>query len=189
MSLDPRSDAELVIAYRAGDERVFAFLVARYLTSLYRFLLRMTRDEHAAEHLAQETFLKAWRHLARFNAEKSFKTWLFSIAHHTAIDYLRKHHAIPFTHLETEDQPDFGSTIADTKELPDSILAQQDMAKTLEGGLATLPTRTRSAILMHEREDMTFQEIADATREPMNTVKSRHRRALATLREYLRGRL
>ena len=63
MSLDSRSDVELIIAYRAGDESVFAYLVARYLTSLYRFLVHMTQDRHIAEDLAQETFLKAWKHL------------------------------------------------------------------------------------------------------------------------------
>jgi RNA polymerase sigma-70 factor (ECF subfamily) len=189
MSLDPRSDAELVIAYRAGDERVFAFLVARHLTSLYRFLLRMTSDPHTAQDLSQETFLKAWKHLSTFDAGKSFKTWLFSIAHHTAIDHLRKHRPVPFADLEDEDLPDFSATIADTRELPHTVLERQDLGRILEDGLATLPPKTRATILMHEREDMTFQEIADATKEPMNTVKSRYRRALASLRERLLGTL
>ena len=129
--------------------------------------------------------MKAWKHLPRFDVTKSFKTWLFSIAHHTAIDHLRKRHAIPFAQLEHEDLPDFSATISDTRELPDVLLARQDVADILEESLMILPVEIRSTILLHEREGMTFQEIADATKTPMNTVKSRYRRALTVLRKHL----
>lgn len=189
MSPDLRSDTELVIAYRAGDEAVFAFLVERHLTNLYRFLVRMTQDRHSAEDLVQETFLKAWKNLPRFDAHKSFKTWLFSIAHHAAIDHLRKQRAVPFARLENEDEPDFSATIPDTKELPDAVLSRRDLADLLEESLQTLPSETRSTILLHEHEGLTFQEIADATQTPMNTVKSRYRRALSVLRRHLLGKV
>ncbi len=189
MSPDPRSDAELIVAYRAGEEMAFTYLVVRYLGDLYRFLVHLTGDRHFAEDLCQETFLKAWKHLERFDIKKSFKPWVFTIAHHAAIDYLRKQRPTPFAMLEREDLSDFGATIPDQQDLPDVLLAHKDLAKILEQGLAVLPFNTRSTVLLHQQEGLTFQEIADAMQEPLNTVKSRYRRALSTLKQYLTDKI
>jgi RNA polymerase sigma-70 factor (ECF subfamily) len=185
--MDQRNDHELIVAYRNGENAALSALITRHTDAVHRFLVRMVGDVHAAEDLTQETFLKAWRHLGRFDRTKSFKTWIFSIARNAAIDHLRKKDPIAFSRLETDEHPDFSDTIADSRPLADDILQLEDIGRRLEAALGTLKPNARAVILMHETEDMTFQEIADAVHEPMDTVKSRYRRAIAVVRSVLEG--
>lgn len=184
--METRSDGELITLYRKGDERALSILIQRHLDAVYRFARRMTGDVAMAEDIAQETFLKVWRNLGRFQTTKSFKTWVFSIAKNTAIDALRKKDPITFSRLETEDRSDFSDTIPDRQPLALDVLQQQESADILYKALLTLPPKSRSIVLMHDAEAITFQEIADVMREPMNTVKSRYRRALEVLRKLIK---
>jgi len=189
MSLDSRSDLQLIEAYLANDEESFAYLVERYLPSIYRFLARLLGDTQLAEDASQETFLKAWKHLHSFDQNRSFKTWLFSIARNTAIDQLRKQRTPTFSDIEANVSGDPEEYAIDPTPLPSALLERKELATLLEQGLATLPPTTRTIILLHETEEMTFQEIAEILQEPMNTVKSRYRRALHQLRTFLTERL
>jgi len=183
--MDLRPDTELIASYRKGDDGALAVLIRRHTDPVFRFIVRMVGDAHVAEDLVQETFLKTWKNLARFDVKRPFRTWVFSIARNAAIDHLRKKDAVTFSSLEREDGTDFAGSIQDGQPLPDELLEREVDAKRIEEALASVPPRSRSVILMHETEDMTFQDIADATGEPMNTVKSRYRRALDTLRKHL----
>ncbi len=186
--MDPRSDAELITEYRQGDERAFTLLVERYLLSVYRFLFHLSRSAAIADDLTQETFVKVWRHLSRFQTTKSFQTWVFSIARNTAIDFFRKKQPIVFSQLEDEEREYFENTIQDERPLPTEILDRQVDAEELQNALQTISPPAKAVVLMHDLEDMTFQAIADATNESMNTVKSRYRRALLRLREYFNAK-
>lgn len=183
--METLSDIDLIKLYRKGNDLALSILIQRHLASVYRFVLRMVGDAALAEDIVQETFLKAWRHLAKFNAAKSFKTWVFSIAKNATIDQVRKKNPIVFSQLEKEDDSNFSDAIPDQQPLADEILERADAASVLADALSKLPLKTRSIILMHDTEDLTFQDIADAVGEPMNTVKSRYRRALDVLRKHL----
>lgn len=183
--MDQRTDHELVLAYRRGEDGAFAVLIQRHLSPLYGFLRRLVNDAAVAEDLTQDAFVKAWKNLARFNPSKPFKPWLFAIARNTAFDYFRKRKAVTFSEIENDDVPDLAGVIADERPLPDEILAREDVAARLEQALGSLPPHARSVVLLHETEDMTFQDIAETVGEPLNTVKSRYRRALAALRKAL----
>lgn len=173
------TDEALVAQYLSGDDRAFARLVERHSPSLYRFLARLTLDEAAADDLVQETFLRAWRNLARFDASRTFVPWLFAIARNVAFDSLRKRRAVLFSDLPEEpDEPD-------TEPLPDEIYARAESAERLQEALAQLPAERRAIVLMHDEEGFTFEEIGEALGKPMNTIKSHYRRALAALRELL----
>ncbi|MFZ2804397.1 MAG: sigma-70 family RNA polymerase sigma factor [Patescibacteria group bacterium] len=179
------SDAELIEAYGHGDERSFELLVNRHLPAVYRFLLRMTADPHTAEDLTQETFLKAWRHLNRFDRSKSFSTWLFTIGKNTVLDFFKKKRAIPFSEIDAgnpDDTDGFESSLADLSPLPSDLAERAELGKRLEALLATLPPAQRMAIVLHETEGLTFREVADILGEPLDTVKSRHRRGMIALR-------
>ncbi|HWR00019.1 MAG TPA: sigma-70 family RNA polymerase sigma factor [Candidatus Methylomirabilis sp.] len=187
--MEQKSDHELIAAYREGGDDALDILVRRHLAAVYRFLHRMVGDVQAAEDLTQEAFVKAWRRLSTFDSSRSFKAWLFAIARNTAVDYFRKRKAVVFAALEDDEMPDISAAIADERPLPDEVLERGDMAAQLESALGALPPKARSVVLLHETEEMTFQEISDATGEPLNTVKSRYRRALALLRKKLTDRL
>jgi RNA polymerase sigma-70 factor (ECF subfamily) len=79
----------LVVGARNGDVEAFRELLEHFEERVFRFVVRMLRNAHDAEDVTQDTFVKAWRHLARFRPEHSFSTWLFTIARHTALNHLR----------------------------------------------------------------------------------------------------
>ncbi len=183
--MDHATDADLIRLSQQGDDTALAFLIERYFSATYRFLARMLNDRAIAEDLTQETFIKVWKSLARFDAEKAFKPWLFSIARNTAIDYIRKKQPFSFSSLEDEEDRAFTDSIPDVQPLPSSLLEQKDLGNQLTQALTHLSPLARSIVLMHETEDLTFQEIADTLKEPLNTVKSRYRRALLLLQTKL----
>ena len=189
--MENRDDAELIRAYREGDEDAFEILVSRYVGPVYRFAFRLVRNSRDAEDISQEAFLKTWKHLKRFDAAKSFKAWIFAITRNAAIDFIRKKNPITFAALEhdgSEEGDHYAFDVEDTRPLPDEIVARMQDAEALDGALAELSPNARAVILMHDGEGLTFQEIADAVHEPMNTVKSRYRRGVETLKTRFTGR-
>ncbi|HEU0050871.1 MAG TPA: sigma-70 family RNA polymerase sigma factor [Patescibacteria group bacterium] len=181
------SDAELIAAYRHGDKEALEILIKRYLAPVYRFLLRLVHNQETANDLSQETFFKAWRSLWRFDAKRSFKTWLFTIAKNTAFDYLKKKKAFVFSELDgPEDGQTFDERIPDERPLAFELIEQHDQAQFVNQILALVSPQARSIILMHDGEDMTFQEISSVMHESLNTVKSRYRRALLLLQKKMK---
>lgn len=189
--MDERDDVDLIRAYRKGDERSFETLVARYVGPIYRFAFRIVRNARDAEDVSQEVFLKTWKHLNRFDVSKSFKAWIFAIARNASIDFVRKKDPLTFTSLERDagDEGDrYAFDVEDWRPLPDEIVARMQDAEALDGALAEISPNARAVILMHDGEGLTFQEIADAVHEPMNTVKSRYRRGVESLKAHFAGR-
>lgn len=184
--MDTLSESQLIEAYRHGEANAFDALVKRHIGPIYRYLFRITQDQHSAEDLAQETFIKAWKNLSRFDIKRPFNVWLFTIARNTAFDYLKKKKALTFSDLEGQEGEDtFAESIKDERPLSLEVLENKERAADLDAALAQLPPNTRSVVLLHNTENMTFQEIAEAMNEPLNTVKSRYRRALESLRKLL----
>lgn len=182
-----RTDVELVQATLAADEAAFAVLLERYLSLIKGFLFQLTRDREVAEDLTQETFIKAWKHLRRFDQKRSFKTWLFTIAHNNARDFFRKHKEISFTALSSDEENNFGEDIADQNILSDEVLARSDVVHEIDQVLAEMPVAYRTLLLLHFREDLSLQEIATMLGEPYNTIKSRYFRSIKWLQKGIIG--
>ncbi len=179
-------DAQLIAAYRSGDDAAFSTLVRRYLPLVYRFAYRLTGTAQDAEDVAQVTFVKAWRNLKRYRTDASFKAWLFAIARNTAFDVLRKRREITFTGVEdAEGNNPLLDSLADPGPLPDELVARVQDAEVLEGVLRELPLSQRTVLLLRYQEQLPFEEISQVVGQPLNTVKSHHRRALIALRNIL----
>ena len=130
-----KTDEELVTDSLSGNEDAFALLVTRHLRMVYSFALRSAGD--GAEDIAQDTFLKVWKNLPRYEPRSAkFKTWLMRIARNTVVDYLRRKKSVAFSHFANEagdsplmDAPDDGP-------LPDELVARaqdaRDVRKVLE---------------------------------------------------------
>ncbi len=180
------NDEQLIKQYLDGDEKALEILVQKYLKQIYNFVFRMTRNAHDAEDIAQEVFLKTWKNLKKFDKNKSFKAWLFRIAKNASIDFLRKKKIIPFSDFSNDDGENMiAENIIDEAPLPDEIFERKDLAQTLTKATDKLPLNYRAVLYLYYNNQLTFQEIADSLDEPMNTIKSRHRRALAMLRKML----
>ncbi len=189
MAMDGRTDEQLVADYLRGEDGAFDRLVERYLPVLYRFLARFTASRADAEDAAQDAVLKAWKGIGSYDRRRPFRTWLFTIAKNAAVDQLRKKNPTAFSALAREEEERIAEEVPDGQPLPDALVQRAQAAHLLEEAITALPPKARVAVLMHDTEGLTFQEIAEVLREPMNTVKSRYHRAVKALERTLRGRL
>lgn len=180
MELD---DNQLVKNYLEGNDKAFEELVKKYLKPIYNFLYRMAGDRQTAEDLAQDTFFKAWKNLRRFDQDRNFKTWLFTVAKNTAFDFFKKKKGLPFSTFTDDEGKNWLENMAGENILPDEILAREDITKELEEKLKEIPEYYRIILLLRYKEDFSLREITEILGEPYNTVKSRHQRALARLKK------
>jgi len=90
------SDQELIKGYLNGNEQALAVLLDRYIKPLHTFVYHLVGGNSEADDVVQETCVKLWRSLKKYDSQKNFKTWIFQIAKNTAIDYLRKKRPSPF---------------------------------------------------------------------------------------------
>ena len=151
----------------------FDELVRQHLPAIYRYAQRFTGNRDTAEDIAQETFVKAWKNLKRYDTSRSFSAWLYAIAQRTAIDYLRK---------KTEEP--LPEDILDTAPSMPEILDMARRDQVLAGATAQLPSEYR-AVVQLRLQDLKFHEIAERLKKPLNTVKSQYRRALGLLKPVL----
>jgi RNA polymerase sigma-70 factor (ECF subfamily) len=181
--MNDRNDEALVTWALAGDDMAFAELLRRYLSPIGNFLYQLVRDRDTAEDLTQETFLKAWKNLRRFDRSRSFRTWLYVIARNTAFDHFKKKKEIPFAVFGDDDEE--GNTLLDIQDeeiLPLAALERDDIVSELEEKLSSMPPEYRAILLLRFREDFSLAEIAVIQGEPYNTTKSRYLRAIRMLR-------
>lgn len=171
------SDETLIKQFQDGDQQAFVVLTTRYFDALYRYSYRFLKDTAGTEDVVQDTFIKVWKSMNSFNEGMKVKPWIYRIAHNTAIDYLRKKKAIPFSVLETEEE----EVIADDSfSLMEQTIAKEErelLTQKIEG----LPVQYKEVVLLRAEEGLTFEEISMVLNKPMNTVKSLYRRALQKL--------
>lgn len=179
-------EAQLIANYFAGDEKSLEVLIKSYLKPIYSFVYRYVGSEQEAEDITQEVFVKVWRNLKKFDRSKKFKTWIFSIAKNTSIDYLRKKKAIPFSNFKNEEGENILiETLTDPAPLPNEIFERASIAEMLNSVMQQLSPKYRMVLFLRYNDHFNFREIAEALDEPINTIKSRHRRALILLKKLL----
>lgn len=182
-------DAELVERVVDGDGDAFRQLVERYQRPVYGLLLRMVRTPALAEDLAQETLIKAYRAIATFDRSRRFSSWLFKIAHNTAIDHLRKK-SPPTVTLETDDDErldPLASLAAPESRSPEAQAAGRDLAEALQEALMELRPDYREAILLRFQQGLPYEEIAEVLDLPLGTVKTHLHRARKQMAATLRA--
>jgi RNA polymerase sigma-70 factor (ECF subfamily) len=181
-----KDEQTLIAEYLEGkSDEALAELIRRYIKPVYNFVYRFTgNNKEEAEDIAQETFFKMWRNLKKYRAGENFKTWLFTIARNTAYDHLRKKKNFVFSDFNTEDAL-FEDTLADTEPLADEIFTLTESKELLAQGMSELSPQFREVLILHYDHELTFDEIGKVLGEPLNTVKSRHRRAVEALRKIL----
>jgi RNA polymerase sigma-70 factor (ECF subfamily) len=182
-----RSDVQLMLDVKAGDEASFELLLQKYRMPLVSFLYRMVRDRATAEDLAQEVFLRVYRARKKYSPSAKFTTWLFRIATNLALNSLRDGR---YRQMEVSlDAP------AEEDELPmqlpareariDERLMERDRAEFIRGAVMALPEKQRVAVLLHKYEEMDYEEIARVLECSESALKSLLFRAYETLRVQL----
>ena len=146
------SESDWVRQAAAGDRPAFARLVDRYWDAVRRWLFGLTGKEHAAEDIAQETFLKAWIALPNLRETSAFRVWLFQIARRCWVDAKRRSGA----HLKMPLPDD----VADKQVGPLGDLLEGETQQQLQIAVATLPSQFRAAYLLWTQEELPYAEIA-----------------------------
>ena len=166
---------------RNADPSGIDGLYDRYGSAVFALALRIVRDHATAEDVTQETFLGVWKNAARFDLGRgSARTWILSIAHHRAVDAVRRRRQI-HVRLEQDAEPTGMPTMPDV--WPE-VAAGLDR-DLIAGALRALPEAQRRCIELAYFEGLTQQEISVATQAPLGTVKSRVRTGLLHLRGVL----
>jgi RNA polymerase sigma-70 factor (ECF subfamily) len=184
-----RTDVELMLDVKAGDEQSFDLLLHKYRSPLVNFLGRMVHDRATAEDLAQEVFLRVYRARKQYTPSAKFTTWLFRIATNLALNSLRDNR-----HQRMEvsiDAPASDDEDALPRELPakemrvDEKMIEQDRAEFIRRAVLALPEKQRAAVLLHKYEEMDYSEIAKVLECSESALKSLLFRAYESLRVQL----
>ncbi len=179
------NESELVSAYIQGDDAAFDTLVERYKSKIYTTIYLVVKDQYVAEDLMQDTFIKAIKTLrnGKYNEEGKFLPWILRIGHNLAIDYFRRAKRYPKVVFED------GSNVFNTLNFSENSVETKQIKKEshehLRGLIKQLPDQQREVLIMRHYEDMSFQEIADATGVSINTALGRMRYALINLRKMM----
>lgn len=187
MTVQPSSaepgDADLLRRYRAGDAAAFTQLYERHRLGLFRFLMGLCGDQAIAEEVFQETWMSLIRsESVQREAAVLFKTWLYQIARNRLIDHWRKQGKY-LQHEEVFDEQLHDQAI-DEPDPERQLSLSQDQAR-IQAALADLPAEQREVFLLRAHSDLELHEIAELTRTPAETVKSRLRYALQKMRRLL----
>jgi len=159
-----RSDVQLMLDVKAGDDASFDFLLVKYRSPLVNFLYRMVRDTATAEDLAQEVFLRVYRARKQYTPSAKFTTWLFRIATNVALNSVRDNR---YQRMEVSlDAPVSSEEESAPRELParemriDEHLLERDRVAFIQRAIASLPEKQRAAVLLHKYQEMDYAEIA-----------------------------
>jgi RNA polymerase sigma-70 factor (ECF subfamily) len=189
--LAARSDQDIVVLARAGEETAYRELIRRYERPLFSLLYRMVRDRELAEDLAQETFVKALNAIESYRPEYKFSSWIFKIANNAAIDHLRRRELDTLSlegspHAETPDAVEATALqIGDRQESPLEAVEARELGGQIEQAIARLRPEYRSCILLRHVEGRAYEEIAEILNLPLGTVKTYIHRARNELRQAL----
>ncbi|MDQ3328992.1 MAG: sigma-70 family RNA polymerase sigma factor [Chloroflexota bacterium] len=180
------SDEELAVLVARGDEAALEGLYDRYKRPVFSLLLRMVGDRQVGEDLAQEVFLRVWRHACTYDPGKGrFSGWIFQIAHRAALDEIRRQAARPRRMRDDPARPPCVSDVADASPGPEEMCVMGDHREGIVVALSRLPVVQRETIEMAYFDGLKQSEIAELQRVPLGTVKTRTRLALERLRSHL----
>jgi RNA polymerase sigma-70 factor, ECF subfamily len=184
IDLETVSEARLVAQALGGSQSAFEQIVRRYQRPIISLIARMTKDRALAEDLAQETFVKAFRSLAAFDTTRRLSSWLFRIAHNTALDALRRSRSpvISTVAMSTSDERPSDDPAAPPE--PDPVV-REALGQALEAALAQLRPEYSAAIMLRYEEGLAFDEIGIVLGVPEVTARSHVHRARKELAQLL----
>ncbi|MEO0225658.1 MAG: sigma-70 family RNA polymerase sigma factor [candidate division WOR-3 bacterium] len=173
-------DAKLVARVKMGDLTAFDELVQRHEVRIYNLCYRMLHDQNDAHELAQDTFVKAYRAIGKFDGRSSFSTWLYRIAVNNCINFLKKRPK----ELNLESSYEGISSYN-----PEATYRRRIMSKILHKAIEMLPEVQRAVFTLKQIEGLSYKEIADHLGKSVGTIKASHHQAVINLKNYLKNKI
>lgn len=189
--LDEASERAIIERCQKNDYEAFGKLIDAYQNRVFGFVKRMVPTVEDASDITQEVFVRAFQNFHRFDSRCSIRTWLFRIAYNLCVDRARRASHVPtrvdFYSGESEEPIE----VSDTRWEPEQLALDSELAGALEAGIESMSEKLRSVLLLHDKEDLSYEEIAESLGVPVGTVKSRLFLARAHLQnvitKYLQG--
>jgi len=176
-------DAELMLRVREGDQASFSLLLDKHRSPVIHFLYRMVQNQAVAEELAQEVFLRVYKSRSSYEPTAKFTTWLFRIASHLALNWIRDGRNEKRQASLDEESPDgTAKQVPDRGRTVEQELVYQVKLREVRQAIESLPAKQKAAVMMHKYQEMEYAEIADVLSCSESAVKSLLFRAYESLR-------
>ncbi|HEV2488428.1 MAG TPA: sigma-70 family RNA polymerase sigma factor [Candidatus Acidoferrales bacterium] len=178
-----RTDVQLMLDVKAGDELSFELLLQKYRTPLVNFLCRMVRDQATAEDLAQEVFLRVYRARKEYSPSAKFTTWLFRIATNLALNAIRdgKRQQMQIS-IDSREEDEAPLEVAAQEARADDRLIERERNEMIRRAIHSLPEKQRAAVVLHKYQEMDYSEIGKILGCSESALKSLLFRAYEALR-------
>jgi RNA polymerase sigma-70 factor (ECF subfamily) len=177
------NDRDLVASAVSGLEGSFEELVRRYQRPISAYVYRMVGDYESALDLTQEIFIKVYNSLRRYRSEFKFSTWIYKIAHNSAVDHLRRTATREQSLISGSEGDQFELPIESGRLSPEQESERKERRNEIESVIRTLPGNYRELIILRHSRDLTYEEIVEVTGLPLGTVKNRLFRAREMMRQ------
>jgi len=183
--LSSAADRDLVATAAAGLEGSFEELVKRYQRPISAYVYRMVGDYESALDLTQEIFIKVYGSLSRYRPEFKFSTWIYKIAHNSAVDHLRRNGGRERSLVNGTEADQYDLPIESDSLSPEQESEREERRVEIELIVKSLPPAYRELIVLRHSQDLTYEEIVEVTGLPLGTVKNRLFRARELMRQIL----
>jgi RNA polymerase sigma-70 factor, ECF subfamily len=185
--LDQAAEAALVDRCRRHDREAFGRLVDAYQGRVFGFVRRMAPNPDEAADITQEVFVRAFQSFGRFDARSSVRTWLFRIAYNLCVDRVRKlDRSVSEVGMAFGPDSEEVMEVSDNRWQPEKVAMDAELQRAVEDGIRSMSEKLRTVLLLHDREDTPYEEIAQIVGVPIGTVKSRLFLARSHLQNVLR---
>jgi RNA polymerase sigma-70 factor (ECF subfamily) len=181
--LTAASDRELVATAVSGVEGSFEELVRRYQRPISAYVYRMVGNYESALDLTQEIFIKVYSSLRRYREEFKFSTWIYKIAHNSAIDHLRRNATREQSLVIGPEGDQFDLPVESKRLSPEQESERKERRGEIESVIRALPANYRELIILRHSQDLSYEEIVEVTGLPLGTVKNRLFRAREMMRQ------
>lgn len=171
--LDHAAEQALLEQCRRQNLEAFGKIVDAYQARVVGFIRRMVGTSEEAEDLAQEVFVRAFQSVSRFDGRSSLRTWLFRIAYNLCVDHSRRKQRTPQgVSLVDSDDEEF-IDVPDGRWNPEAVVMNDELVEVVENAILSMSEKLRTVLLLHDKEEMGYEEIAQLLGVPVGTVKSR----------------
>jgi len=177
------NDCDLVVSAISGEDGSFEELVRRYQRPISAYVYRMVGDYESALDLTQAIFIKVYTSLRRYRSEFKFSTWIYKIAHNSAVDHLRRTSTREQSLITGGEGEHYELPIESSRLSPEQESEQKERRSEIESVVRTLPATYRELITLRHSQDLTYEEIVEVTGLPLGTVKNRLFRAREMMRQ------
>ena len=187
-TLNGSADDELVIRAQESDKAAFGELMRRTSSASFKLAISILHDRQEAEDEVQNSYFSAWRHMAQFQREAKFSTWMARIVVNQCLMRLRKLRAANFLYLDDDVSNENGSRpreLTDLRATPERSLGTQELSEVLQREIRRLPPLLRDVLILRDVEQLSAAEVASRLNLSTSAVKSRLLRARRLLRDCL----